>query len=246
MTAKLHLRRLATPEEIARNAAADLAGLLLRRASVAEPFGLALSGGRIARTFYEALAVIAAQRPLLKNVHFFWADERCVPPFDPENNYRIAREHLFQPLALSEQSAVSEECIHRIRGEIDPEYAVREAEAELCRLMPMTDAGQPILDLVILGMGEDGHVASLFPAEAPEMINDARVYRRVLATKPPPARVTLGYQPLLRAREAWVLTSGPGKAEALRRLLAGDQALPIARVVELRDRTTFYHDIDLS
>jgi 6-phosphogluconolactonase len=235
MTANLQLRPLPTAEEIASTAARDLVGLLKRRGDLSIPFGIALSGGRIARTFYQAIVAIGKPDDFA-NVHFFWADERCVPTSDPENNYSIARASLFQPLRVPEEN------IHRIRGEVDPKYAVEEAEAEICRLMPLTESGQPILDLVILGMGEDGHIASLFPQEGPEMIKDPRVYRKVIATKPPPARITLGYQPILVAREVWVLASGSSKAQALDRLRRGDQTLPLARVVAHRPNTIVFHE----
>jgi 6-phosphogluconolactonase len=231
----LHLRPLGTPEEIAQTAARELVGLLRRRGDLSIPFGLALSGGRIARTFYEAICVVAKTEDF-ESVHFFWADERCVPALDPENNYATARQYLFEPLRIPEET------IHRIRGEVDPKYAVEEAEAELCRLMPLTETGQPILDVVILGMGEDGHVASLFPAEPLEMVEDARVYRKVTATKPPTDRITLGYQPIIVAKEVWVLASGRAKAEALDRVRRGDEALPLGRVIARRTGTIVYHE----
>jgi 6-phosphogluconolactonase len=93
-------------------------------------------------------------------------------------------------------------------------------------------------------MGEDGHVASLFPEEKAEMVRDDRVYRAVVATKPPPNRVTLGYQPILAAREVWVLASGIGKLSAFRGLLALDERLPIARVVAGRSQTVVFQDIE--
>lgn len=239
MTPKLQTRHLPTPEDLARAAAGELLGLLKRRMNESIPFGIALSGGRIARTFYQSIVEGARRSPTsFQEVHFFWTDERCVPPFDPENNYAIAREHLFNPLEIAPAN------IHRIRAEVEQEYAVAEAEAELCRVMPLNEVGQPILDVVILGMGEDGHVASLFPAEGSEWISDARVYRKVVASKPPPDRITLGYQPILGAREVWILASGIGKLSAYRSLLAEDERLPIARIVAHRSQTIIFQDIE--
>jgi 6-phosphogluconolactonase len=236
LTQKLQLRPLLTPEEIARAAAVDWAGLLHRRVDRSVPFGVALSGGRIAKTFYEAVVNAAQDKTLFANVHFFWADERCVPPSDPENNYSIAHDSLLKPLGIAEEN------IHRIRGEVDCNYAVQEAEAEVCRILPLTDRGQPLFDLVILGMGEDGHVASLFPSESTTLVDDPRVYRKVLASKPPPERITLGYQPIIQAEEVWVLASGRGKADALERLRQGDESLPISRVVSRRNGTLVLHE----
>ncbi len=233
----LQLRPLDGPEAIARAAASEWLGLLKRRPNRAQPFGVALSGGRIAKLFYEAVtAAVEPAKQDFANVHFFWADERCVPPSDPENNYSIAKGALFDPLRIPAEN------IHRIRAEIASDYAVQEAEAEICRVLPLSANGQPQLDLLILGMGEDGHVASLFPEEDPRLEFDPRVYRRVHATKPPPERITLGYQPIIGAKEALVLASGPSKRDALARLKQGDRALPITRVVLARERTIVWHD----
>ena len=231
------LRYHPTPDELARAAAAELHALLSRRNSKIE-FGVALSGGRIAARFYDAVVDALQRRPApLENVHFFWADERCVPPDSPENNFHIARAHLFEPLGIPAAS------IHRIRGEVDCTYAVKEAEAELCRIMPLNPVGQPVLDLVILGMGEDGHVASLFPGEPEDLVRSDAVFRHVHAVKPPPERVTLGYAPIRAAREVWVLASGPGKKDALEGLLRRDRTLPISRVVATHAHTVVFQDV---
>lgn len=239
MKHKLQIRHLPTPEELAQAAAVELLGLLLRRSDTATPFGIALSGGRIAVPFYKSIVAGAKKsRTSFEDVHFFWADERCVPPTSPESNYSTAREILFEPLEIPAAN------IHRLRAEMDGPYPIDEAEAELCRLMPLNPSGQPTLDLVILGMGEDGHVASLFPEEGPQWTNDPKVYRRVTATKPPPQRITLGYQPILAAREVFVLASGTGKSSAYHSLLAGDERLPIARVAAGRVPTIIFQDIE--
>ena len=131
---------------------------------------VALSGGRIARRFFSAAAGLAKARDLiLSSVHFFWSDERCVPPSNLESNFAIARELLLGPLQVPESH------IHRIHGEEPPELAAAEAAADLCRTAPLNGAGQPVLDLIFLGMGEDGHVASLFPGESQEVIADKAV-----------------------------------------------------------------------
>jgi 6-phosphogluconolactonase len=235
---QLHPRYLPTPEAISRAAATDLHGLLARRVDLSIPFGIALSGGRIAKSFYAAIVEATSRAPVsFDDVHFFWADERCVPPSSAESNYAVASENLFQPLEIPEEN------IHRIQGEAEAAFAATNAEAEICRILPLNAEGQPILDLVILGMGEDGHIASLFPSEPPEMMRDRAVYRRVIAAKPPPERITLGYQPILAAREVWILASGDGKREAYTRVLQADRALPASRIIGNRDETRIFQDI---
>jgi 6-phosphogluconolactonase len=199
---------------------------------------VALSGGRIARQFFSETATVSKTRNLaLSSVHFFWADERCVPPTDPESNFAIAGELLFAPLAIPEDH------IHRIRGEDPPETAATRAETEVCRIAAVNNQGRPALDLIFLGMGEDGHVASLFPGESPEAIANPAVYRPVVAAKPPPHRITLGYQAIADARQVWVLASGPGKEDALRESLSPLGKTPLARVLRSRAHTRIFTDL---
>jgi 6-phosphogluconolactonase len=206
-----------------------------RRESNAE-YSTALSGGRIARDFFTEVAEQALKRRVSPaGVHFFWADERCVPPSDPESNYRVARELLFAPLKIPAEQ------IHRVRGEEDDAAAVREAVESICAAAPQ-EKGQPVLDMIFLGMGEDGHVASLFPGEPVEVISSPAVYRAVTAVKPPPRRITLGYGVLAAAREVWVLVSGGGKEQALRESLAAQGKTPLARVLRSRAQTKIFTD----
>ena len=199
---------------------------------------VALSGGRIAREFLMAVARHLQRRRLdLEPLHFFWADERCVSPTDPESNYRLARETLFAPLSLDPNG------IHRIRGEANPDEAAAESEAELRRIAPAAANGQPVLDLAILGMGEDGHIASLFPKSLEPAADSDRVYRAVLGPKPPPRRVTLGYATLAAARKAWVLVSGPGKEAALAESLQGNASTPLGQLLARRPLTSIFTDI---
>ena len=226
-------------------------------------FSVALSGGRIAQKFFSKVAEQAKAADLsFDPVHFFWADERCVPPDNAESNYRIAKELLFEPLKIAENR------IHRIRGELSPESAATQAEAELrsvvaqaSRLPGMRDSragcateaareeggnGQPVLDLILLGMGEDGHVASLFPGEPQTVMADPAVYRAVRnSPKPPPNRVTLGYSAIMSAKQVWVLASGAGKQAALRESLREGGETPLARVLRIRRGTRVFCDFTI-
>lgn len=225
-----------SPTQLAANVAREsLAGL-----PESGSFSIALSGGRIAKDFFTSVTRLAQERgQSLAHVHFFWADERCVPPTEAESNFRIATEQLFQPLGLPTAN------IHRIRGEDEPEVAARAAEAELRRVAPANPAGQPVLDLVLLGMGEDGHIASLFPGEPEDVMRSPAVYRAVTASKPPPRRITLGYATIAAAREVWVLASGAGKEAALRESLSADGKTPLERVLRGRERTRIFTDLAL-
>ncbi len=205
------------------------------------PLTAALSGGRITNTFFaEVVAQTQARGLTLERVHFFWADERCVPPTDPESNFRQAQELLFGPLKIPAGR------IHRIKGELAPETAVREAVEELVAVAAGGATGQPVLDWVFLGMGEDGHVASLFPGAGPEVRDCPTPFLVVRnSPKPPPTRISLSYGVMAAAREVWVLASGTGKEQALRDSLAAGGRTPLGRVLGLRDRTRVFTDLKL-
>jgi len=224
-----------SPAELAKAAAGRAVAMLEARSQERPAFGIALSGGRIAGALFSALAARLTTQ-LLAKVHFFWADERCVSPTDPESNFRLANEILFGPLE------VAAGCIHRVRGEEDPLTAAAVAEAELRSVLGAAPGRPPLLDLVLLGMGADGHTASLFPDEPDELIEDNAVYRPVTARKPPPRRITMGYGAIIAAREVWVLISGPGKAAVLRRSLDAPAQTPLGRVINRRRRTLVFVD----
>lgn len=230
------LHQFSDAECLAQAVAKRWLGTLQTR-STDRPFTVALSGGRIPKALYKAFALVADES-VLRNVHFFWGDERVVPPTDPDSNYHLAAVPLLLALKIPENQ------VHRMQTERDEAFAVQQAEAELCRVAEMNAQGQPVLDLVFLGMGEDGHVASLFPGDA-EALHTNAVYRAVTGPKPPPRRITLGYPALAAAREVWVLASGTGKQEALQASLAPAGATPLSRVVHSRANTEIFIDFDL-
>ena len=187
------------------------------------------------KLFAAVVAQAAARGADFNLMEFFWADERCVAPTDPESNYRLAQEGLLGPLGIAEKQ------IHRIPGEAGPELAAATAAATLRRVVQQPPPAVPVLDLVLLGMGEDGHVASLFPGDEAALADHAAVFRPVKdAPKPPPERVTLGLGPLLAAREVWVLAAGAGKADALRDALSPQGRTPLARVIQQRSMTRIF------
>lgn len=204
-----------------------------------KPHHVALSGGRITLKLFSAVIELAqARNASFAGVHFFWADERCVPPDDPASNFAAADKQCFQPLGIPPGN------LHRIRGEDAPAKAAESATEDILRIAPPNHAGQPVLDLIFLGLGEDGHVASLFPREPEARMTDKAVYRAITdSPKPPPNRVTLGYQAIAAARQVWVLASGAGKAEALRESLSLDGQTPLARVLRMRQPTRIFTDI---
>ncbi|MDB6124243.1 MAG: pgl [Pedosphaera sp.] len=211
---------------------------LAARNNSATTYSVALSGGRIAKTFFSEVVRQAREKPIsFAGVHFFWADERCVPPTDPESNYAVAKQLLFEPLNIPEDQ------IHRIRGEEIEALALRDAVSNICSVTKGTREGQPVVDLILLGMGEDGHVASLFPGEPEAVMESPDVYRAVTAVKPPPRRITMGYRTIAAAAKVWVLVSGAGKERALGESLSPTGKTPLARVLRQREKIVVFSDV---
>ena len=242
--AKDHFRRfelisLTSDSQLAKVAANAWLDSVMVSNQRGEPQHVALSGGRIAQKFFQAIAAASKERAVsLANVHFFWADERCVPPEHPESNFALANKLLFQPLSISADR------MHRIPGEESPDKAAAIANAKIRRCVLAQSSDYPILDIIFLGMGEDGHVASLFPnVPVTESSDTGDVYIPVVAPKPPPHRITLGYEPLRVARDVWVLASGPGKERALAISLSENGTTPLARVLQTRAGTKIFTDI---
>ncbi len=233
------LIQCASADELASRAAKEWLDEIVIANRMTSQHDVALSGGRITSKFAAAVVEQAKARNIsLSQVNFFWADERCVPPTDAQSNFKLVNDALFVPLKIAPDK------IHRLRGEDGPEESARKAEAEIRKIVGPNASGQPVLDLIFLGLGEDGHVASLAPDEPESMMQDKAVFRGVHGfAKPPPDRITIGYQTIAAARQVWMLASGTGKVQAFRDSLAQNGKTSFARVLKLRERTKIYSDI---
>jgi len=203
-------------------------------------FSVAVSGGRIAKTFFVEVTELARKSGIsLANVHFFWADERCVPPTDPESNFLLAEENLLRPLGIAADK------IHRLKGELPPAAAVAEAVNDIRRIVPLDKAGAPVLDLIFLGLGEDGHTASLMPNAPAEVQASREPYVHVRnSAKPPPNRLSMTYPVLAAAKDVWALVAAAGKEEALRDSLQPGGKTPFGHVLETRGHSVIYTDLN--
>lgn len=204
------LREFATREELFR-AAADFVVQNAQQA-IAERghWQVALAGGGTPRDLYAALR---ERRIDAARSHIWWGDERCVAPDDPDSNSRMAME--------SWLAHWRPRSIHRIQAERGSEPAARDYAALL--------AAAPPLDLALLGLGADGHTASLFPGRS-ESLDEQSWAVAARAPEAPIERVSMGLRPLRAARERLFLVVGTAKLPALRRVLAGDDALAASRL----------------
>jgi 6-phosphogluconolactonase len=201
-------------ESVADRAAADVLRHLERARRERGVAHLALSGGTSPGRTYELLS----GRPReLDGVEVWFADERCVAPDDPESNYRLAADTLLRT------AAIPAERVHRMEGELGPEEGAERYARELAEHAPATDGGAsgvPVLDLIVLGIGPDGHVASLFPGASTLSAGEQELCLGVNdSPKPPPQRITLSLAVLRAARGCLLLATGAGKADAINAML---------------------------
>jgi len=221
---------LPDPPALAAEAATRFATLAQEAVAKGHRFAVALSGGSTPRAAYALLA----QPPLREQVpwpqvHLFWGDERNVPPDDPQNNYRMARQ------ALLDHIPIQEENIHRIQAERGPSEGAAAYEDELRRFFHSPASQIPHFDLVLLGLGNDGHTASLFPGTA--ALDETK--RLVVANHVPQQngwRITLTFPVLNAAGHVLFLVAGEGKAARVRDILGA--ATPTARFPAQRVRPT--------
>ncbi len=217
------------------NFVSDAAEFILKEARVAlaerGEFRIALSGGNTPRPIYSEFGRIARDLPW-ERVRFTFGDERCVPPDDEQSNFRMAREALLEPQSVPEKSVL------RMRGEIDPQLAAQSYEDALA--LAATQCGETIYrhDLMLLGMGDDGHTASLFPETAAL----SEQVRRVVANYVPKMecwRLTMTLPLLNQSRHVLFLVRGDKNHELIERVLEGDPAFPASRVAPENGQLTW-------
>lgn len=219
ITRAARVHRLRDARAVAESAARFIASTMESAIAAQGKCRVALAGGNTPRATYERLAEQdLSQQVDFTKVEIFFGDERMVPPTDPASNYRMARE------ALLDRVAIPPSNVHRMQGELSPSVAAERYTVEL---------GPEPLDIVLLGMGDDGHVASLFPGSAELLRTDRSVFPSH-ASFPPFERLTLSLPVINAARNVVLLVTGEGKAsrvaEVFQERASGAARLPAARV----------------
>ncbi len=223
-------------ETVAQRAAAHVARQLRHACEQRGVAHLALSGGTTPGRTYELLG---AKPEDLSGVEVWFADERCVAPDDAESNYLLAAQTLLAP------AGIAPECVHRMEGEAGPHEGARRYAEELVRHAPRADTSPPavpVLDLIVLGIGPDGHVASLFPGAPTLDAGEEAICLGVEdSPKPPPQRITLSLAVLRSARECLLLATGASKADAVSAML-GEPSRHVPASLLRRGRLTMIVD----
>jgi len=175
---------------------------------------IALSGGSTPRTIYEKWATIQ-DNSLWRNVHFFWGDERCVPPNHEDSNYKMTYKSFLSKIQISSSQ------IHRIRGEENPETEATRYENEIYNTVPADAKGVPQFHWILLGIGNDGHTASIFP-DSDLMLGKRKIVGIVRHPTTGQKRVSFGLKLINSAKRVTFLITGREKAKTLGDIINGN------------------------
>jgi len=209
-----------SPYELAERYAGKLIGMIADSAGKKKSFTIALPGGSTPGLLFSILGDHFSKSVPWENVHFFWGDERCVQPGDPESNFGVTREKLLGKIDIPEEN------IHRIRGEEDPEMESERYSKEIIKFTAERN-GLPMFDLILLGLGEDGHTASIFP-ENIWLFNSAKVSEVSVHPHTKQKRITITGNVINNAENVTFLVTGKRKAAIIR------------EIIEKRDSATDY------
>jgi 6-phosphogluconolactonase len=235
ISSEARLEVLADPEALARHVADWLLATGLQGKG---PFAVALSGGSTPRQLYQLLASPPYREGVpWQRTHWFWGDERFVPYDSPQSNYRMVRE------ALLASAPVPPANVHRIPTEgLTPDEAALSYERQLQQFYGGSTLRpeRPLFDVTLLGLGPEGHIASLFPATA-ILKERTRWVGAVVGAKPEP-RITLTYPALESSREVVFLVAGEAKRAVLEQLLKGNPELPAAHLHPVRGTLRLFVD----
>ncbi|MBW2205879.1 MAG: 6-phosphogluconolactonase [Deltaproteobacteria bacterium] len=202
-------------------------------------FSIAISGGSTPRPLYRKMGEEPWRSKIpWERTHIFWVDERCVPPLDPASNYGAAKSDFLDRIPIPPGQ------IHPMPGELDPAEGARRYENDLKSFFGLKPGAVPVFDFMLLGIGKDGHMASLFPGQK-SLDEKKSLVISVTGGDPLVPRLTMTYPLINHARHAVFLVSGRGKAEVLRAILEyKDETLPAHMIQPKQGKVTWLLDRD--
>lgn len=225
--------------DLYRKAAAEFIKLAKASVAASGQFAAALSGGSTPKGLYSLLATSEFREQIAwPRVHLFWGDERCVPADHPESNYHMVQQTLLSKVPIPAEN------VYRMEGEKDPQVAALRYQETLERFFQLSNNALPQFDLILLGLGEDGHTASLFPGSA-ALQETKRLVTALYVEKLQSYRLTLTLPVLNHGANISFLVTGMNKASILRDVLQrghGSTTFPAQRVKPQWGRLVWFAD----
>lgn len=212
----IEIKIFLTAEDAAAKIAEEIVKIVFRNSGDDRDSYISLSGGSTPKYLFSKISSEYADKIDWKRVHLFWGDERCVPPADEQSNYGMANRYLINNINIPESN------VHRTRGEEDPAAESARIAKEIKKIVPVAD-GLPRFDLNILGLGEDGHTASLFPGQKLQYIAEG-IAGVAVHPESGQKRISLTSNVLSNAVENIFMVTGKKKAEIIFEVLKGRSA----------------------
>lgn len=234
---KSSIRIFKSQHELALTMAGDIVSRIRASANRERPFSIALSGGSTPEKLYSALGTHYSNQIPWDFVYLFWGDERCVPPDSPDSNYGMAKRLLIDGAGLPAAN------VFRIRGEDDPSIEAARYSCEITALLRNRD-GFPVFDLILLGMGGDGHTASIFPRHS-HLLSSNRICAVAEHPETGQRRITLTGKTINNAEAVAFIITGQGKAHLVHsivRRLPGAGAYPASFIKPVYGSLDWYLD----
>jgi 6-phosphogluconolactonase len=224
--------------QLASDLAGEIAAMVNRAALSGKPFTIAFSGGRTPELLFSVLAEKYGEKIRWESAHFFWGDERCVPPHDPESNFGMTSRIFIKKINIPDKN------IHRVLGEDDPEKEAARYSGEIMKFTRMRH-GLPVFDLIILGLGDDGHTASIFPGQT-QLLTSDKVCSVACHPLTGQKRITITGPVINNADLVIFLVSGANKAEIVADIIEkpGITDYPAASIEPTEGVLKWYLDID--
>jgi 6-phosphogluconolactonase len=200
-------------------------------------FSLVLSGGSTQKDIFKILATDYRSIIDWEKIHLFWGDERCVPPDHEESNYGITKKYLLDFIDIPEKN------IHRVKGEYNPEREAERYSKDIVKSVS-SENGMPCFDVIMLGLGEDGHIASIFPDQT-NLLNSEKICEVATHPSSNQKRITLTGKVINNSKRIIFLVAGKSKAEILKKIINEKNKIYPAEFIELVDGSLdFFIDSD--
>jgi 6-phosphogluconolactonase len=237
MEKNIEVKITGSPKKVAKRATKYILSLLQNSGNLR--FDIALSGGSTPKLLFERLAEKLGDKPDWNRIHLWWGDERCVPMVSSESNFRMTEE------ALISKVPIPKENIHRIRGEANPETEALRYGEEIKNSLNILH-NWPVFDLILLGLGEDGHIASIFPDQIALLKSD-EICDVAIHPDTGQKRITLTGNVINNANEIFFLVTGKSKAVRVAEIMNNEPSakkLPAYYIIPSHGKLTWFIDED--